>query len=208
MAKKLEGKTIAVLIANGVEQVELEEPIKALKQEGAQVRLVSPQSGQVKAWQKSDWGDSFDVDVTVSKAEASDYQALLIPGGVMSPDHLREHEEAVEFVRAFFESHKPVASICHGPWMLAEADVVRGRKLTSYPSLKTDLKNAGANWVDREVVADEGLVTSRSPADLKAFCKKMVEEFCEGKHDEQKADRGAKRSGYQSPDQEGPRASL
>lgn len=208
MAKKLEGKTIAVLIAKGVEQVELEEPIKALKKEGAQVKIVSPESGKVRAWQKGDWGDSFDVDVSLSRAEASDYQALLIPGGVMSPDHLREHGEAVEFVRAFFEGHKPVASICHGPWMLAEADVVRGRKLTSYPSLKTDLKNAGANWVDREVVVDSGLVTSRSPADLRAFCDKMVEEFCEGKHDEQKAERGGKRSGYPSPEEEGPRASL
>lgn len=189
MAKKLENKKIAVLVTQGFEQVEFEEPVQALLDEGAEAILISPKDKEVKAWQKDDWGDSFDVDLPLQNASADDFDALLLPGGVMNPDYLRQDEDAVDFVRTFFEQHKPVASICHGPWMLIEADVVEGRKLTSYPSLRTDLQNAGARWVDKEVVVDQGLVTSRNPGDLDAFISKMVEEFREGKHEKQTASR-------------------
>ncbi len=182
MAKKLEGKKIAVLVAAGFEQSEFEEPIKAIKKDGGEAVVVSLKREKLKAWSGSDWGDSFEVDLAIDKARPEDFDALLIPGGVMSPDILRMNDKAVAFVRSFFEQQKPVAAICHGGWMLAEADVVQGRKLTSYSSIKTDLINAGANWVDKEVVVDQGLVTSRNPKDLPAFCRKMVEEFCEGKH--------------------------
>lgn len=183
--QNLNGKKVAILVANGFEQVELSKPKQALEEAGAQTHIVSPESGQVKGWDKTDWGDTFEVDVALEKAQADDYHALLLPGGVMNPDHLRQNDKAVAFVRAFFEQHKPVAAICHGPWTLIEAGVVKGRKLTSFPSLQTDLKNAGAIWVDEEVVTDQGLVTSRKPDDIPAFNKKMIEEIAEGKHERQ-----------------------
>jgi protease I len=183
MAAKLEGKRIAFLVANeGVEQVELTEPWKAVESEGGTPELVSLESGKVQAFNHLDKGDTFDVDRTVSDATAEDYDALVLPGGVANPDFLRADQDAVAFTKAFFERAKPVAAICHGPWTLVEADVVRGRTLTSWPSIQTDIKNAGGNWVDEEVHVDEGLVTSRKPDDLPAFCAKLVEEVVEGEH--------------------------
>lgn len=182
MAQDLNGKRVAILVAQGFEQVEMTEPRKALDQAGAQTVLISPEQGQVKAWNHTEWGQSFDIDMPLRQADADGFDALLIPGGVMSPDHLRMQPQAVEFVREFFEAGKPVASICHGPWLLAEAGVIRGRTVTSYPSIRTDLKNAGAHWVDQEAVTDQGLVTSRNPDDLPAFCQAMIEEFAEGPH--------------------------
>lgn len=190
MAEKLENKKFAVLVTKGFEQIEYEEPVKAIHNQGGQTVLVSSKDGTIKAWDGEDWGDTYDVDLSVHEARVDDFDGLLIPGGVMSPDYLRQDAEAVQFVRSFFENEKPVASICHGPWLLAEADVIHGRKLTSYPSLKTDLKNAGANWVDQEVVTDQGLVTSRYPDDLQAFCDQMVEEFSEGRHELQRSGLG------------------
>lgn len=187
MAQSLNGKKVAILVENGFEQIELTEPKRALEAAGAKTQIVSPQTGQVKGWQHTDWGDQFPVDVPLARANPKDYDALLLPGGVMNPDKLRANEKAVQFVRSFFEAHKPVAAICHGPWTLIEAGVIKGRTVTSYPSLKTDLKNAGANWVDREVVVDSGLVTSRNPDDLPAFNRKMVEEIAEGTHEHQVA---------------------
>jgi protease I len=191
MAGKLDGKKIAFLFADGVEQVELEEPLKAVKEEGAEAELISLESGEVQAFNHLDHGDKIKVDKAVSDADASDYDGLVVPGGVANPDFLRSDEDAVAFVRAFFEQAKPVGVICHGPWTLVEADVVRGRTLTSWPSVKTDLVNAGANWVDEEVHVDEGLVSSRNPDDLPAFCAKIVEEFCEGEHEGQARSVGA-----------------
>ena len=186
MADKLQGKRIAFLVApEGVEQVELTEPWKAVEGEGGQPELISTESGEVQAFNHLDKADTFAVDRTVSDADASEYDALVLPGGVANPDFLRMDEQAVGFTRSFFEQAKPVAVICHGPWILVEADVVRDRKITSWPSVKTDLRNAGANWVDEEVVVDQGLVSSRRPDDLPAFCAKLVEEFCEGEHDQQ-----------------------
>ena len=182
---QLDNKRIAALVTDGFEQVELTEPMKALQDAGAQVDIVSPKDGKVTGWKFTDWGDEFSVDVKLENAEVGDYDGLLLPGGQINPDKLRTEEKAVSFVRDFFKAHKPVAAICHGPWLLVEADVVRDRKVTSYPSIKTDLKNAGANWVDQEVVTDQGLVTSRNPDDLPAFNAKMIEEFAEGKHAEQ-----------------------
>lgn len=179
---QLTGKTIAILAADGFEQSELLEPKSALEEAGAKTEIISLQAGTIKGWNKKDWGESIDVDKTVGEASASEYDGLLVPGGVMSPDKLRADEEAVAFVREFFEQHKPVGAICHGPWILAEADVLDDRTVTSYSSIKTDLKNAGANWVDQEVIVDNGLVTSRSPADIPAFNAKLIEEFSEGKH--------------------------
>ena len=182
MAKRLEGKRVAILVAKGFEQVELTEPRRALHEAGAETEIVSTENGTVRAWQKTDWGEEFPVDVPLSSANPSRYDALLLPGGVMNPDHLRQEEKAVRFTRHFFEEGKPVAAICHAPWLLVEADVVRDREVTSYPSLRTDLENAGARWVDEEVVVDSGLVTSRNPDDIPAFNRKLVEEVGEGVH--------------------------
>jgi protease I len=185
MAEKLSGKRVAFLATHGVEQIELTEPWKAVEEEGGETELVSLEEGEIQGFEHLDKGETFEVDRTAAEAEASDYDGLVLPGGVANPDFLRTNEDAVSFVRAFFEAGKPVAVICHGPWTLVEADVVRGRTLTSWPSLKTDIRNAGGEWVDEEVVVDSGLVTSRKPDDLPAFCEKAVEEICEGRHDEQ-----------------------
>lgn len=182
MAKRLQGRKVAILVENGFEQIELTEPKKALEDSGARTAIVSPEQDKVRAWDMSDWGEEFDVDVTVEQAAPEEYDALLLPGGVMNPDRLRTNPKAVAFVKEFFRAGKPVASICHGPWTLIDAGVIEGRQLTSYPSLSKDLENAGARWVDREVVVDQGLVTSRNPGDIPAFNAKMIEEFAEGAH--------------------------
>ena len=186
----LTGKKVAILVADGFEQVELTEPRKALEEAGAESHIVSPADGRVKGWKHDHWGDEMEVDVPLDRASADDYDALVLPGGQMNPDNLRVNEKAVAFARAFVEAGKPVAAICHGPWTLVEADVVRGRRMTSYPSIKTDLRNAGADWVDEEVVVDQGLVTSRNPDDLPAFNRKMVEEIAEGRHEGQRRSAG------------------
>jgi protease I len=187
MAGKLEGKRIAFLTADeGVEQVELESPWQAIEGEGADVELLSPEGGEVQGYEHLDKGRTFEADGKVSEADASDYDGLVLPGGVANPDRLRMDEEAVGFVRAFFEADKPVAAICHAPWTLVEAGVVEGRTLTSWPSLKTDIENAGGSWVDEEVHVDAGMVTSRKPDDLDAFSEKAIEEFGEGVHEEQR----------------------
>jgi protease I len=180
VSKNLKNKKIAILVADGFEQVELTKPRQALEEAGALTEIVSPQKQEVKGWKHIEWGDKFPVEVPLDKAESSDYDALLLPGGVMNPDKLRMNEKAVQFIREFFEAGKPVSAICHGPWTLIEADVVRGRTVTSWPSLKTDLRNAGAKWVDDEVVVENGLVTSRKPEDIPAFNQKMIEEFAKG----------------------------
>ena len=179
--KALDGKKIAILVANGFEQVEMTEPRRALDQAGAKTDIVSPEKATVRGWQHTKWGDEFDVDVPLEEADVSSYDALLLPGGVLNPDKLRLNEKAVRFVRSFFDAAKPVAAICHGPWTLIEAGAVKGRTLTSWPSVRTDLKNAGATWVDRPVVVDNGLVTSRKPDDIPAFNEKMIEQFQESR---------------------------
>jgi len=184
----LQGQTIAILVAKGFEQVELTEPRKALEEAGAKTEIVSPEASQVKAWNFENWGETFTVDVPLDRASADDYSALLLPGGVMNPDQLRRDENALNFVRDFFAAGKPVAAICHAPWTLIDAGLVKGRKLTSYHSIQMDVKNAGAHWVDREVVVDAGLVTSRKPSDIPAFNRKMIEEFLEGMHGGQMAE--------------------
>jgi protease I len=170
-----------------VEQVELVEPRRALEDAGAKTTLISPKAGKIKAWQHDHWGDELEVDLPLDEARAEDFDALMLPGGVMNPDHLRMDQRAVHFARTMFNAGKPIAAICHGPWLLVEADVVRNRSVTSWPSLKTDLRNAGADWSDQEVVTDMGIVTSRKPDDIPAFNKKMLEEFGEGIHDRRAA---------------------
>lgn len=179
MIKELLNMRVAILVDDGFEQVELTEPQKALEHAGAITQIVSPAEGQVKGWQHTEWGDEFPVDVALTAANSEDFDALLLPGGVMNPDHLRINEQAIAFIKAFFDAGKPVAAICHGPWTLIEAGQTRGRTLTSYPSIKSDLINAGANWVDREVVNEDGLVTSRKPDDLPAFHREMISLFSE-----------------------------
>jgi protease I len=187
MADELKGKKIAFLAADMFEEVELTEPWKALEQAGAELDLVSLRDGEIQGFNHYDKAGSFKVDKPVEEASADDYDALVLPGGVGNPDNLRQDENAVQFVRDFFEQGKPVGAICHAPWTLIEAAVVRGRTLTSFPSVRTDIHNAGGNWVDEEVVVDQGLVTSRKPDDLPAFNEKIVEEFCEGRHEQQAA---------------------
>ncbi|MFN3669045.1 MAG: type 1 glutamine amidotransferase domain-containing protein [Brevundimonas sp.] len=193
MAQTLSGKTVAALATDGVEQVELIKPMEALKAAGATVHLVSLKSGQIQGFNHLTPGDRIPVDRTLSETDASTYDALLLPGGVANPDQLRGDENAVAFVRAFFDAGKPVAAICHAPWLLVEAGVADGRTMTGYPSIRTDLRNAGATVVDEAVVVDDGLVTSRNPDDIPAFCEKMIEEFAEGRH------RGQADAAAQSP---------
>lgn len=179
---KLKGKVVAILTENGFEEVELTSPMEALKKEGAIVHIISPQKGKVRGWNHDHWTIELAVDVPVSEVMIEDYDALVLPGGVLNPDKLRLDKDAVDFAKQFLEAGKPVAAICHGPQLLIETGMLEGREMTSYPSVKTDIENAGANWHDREVVVDNGLVTSRSPADLEAFNKKMIEEIGEGVH--------------------------
>jgi protease I len=186
MANELKGKRIAFLATDGVEQVELTEPWKAVENAGGEPELISLEKGEIQGFRHHDKGDTFTVDRTVAEADPTDYDGLVLPGGVSNPDVLRTDETAVTFVREFFEQGKPVGAICHGPWTLVEAGVAKGRTLTSWPSLKTDIKNAGGTWVDKEIVVDRGLFTSRKPDDLPAFGRKLVEEFGEGIHEEQR----------------------
>ena len=183
-SKSLQGRKVAILVAEGFEQVELTGPRQALEEAGADTRIVSPAKGQVQGWKHFDKADTFTVDVALDQANPQQFDALLLPGGVANPDQLRIAPKAIEFIRHFVTEGKPIAAICHGLWPLIDAGVVRGRKVTSWPSLKTDLQNAGANWVDQEVVTDNGLVTSRKPDDIPAFSRKMIEEFAEGVHTE------------------------
>lgn len=184
-AQQLQGKRVAILATDGVERVELTEPRKALDAAGARTVVVSPKPGSIKGWEHDHWGEPIGVDQALETAREDQFDALMLPGGVMNPDRLRMNERAVQFVRSFFDAGKPVAAICHAPWMLVEADVVKGRTITSWPSLRTDIRNAGGDWVDREVVTDQGLVTSRKPDDIPAFNRKMIEEFAEGVHEAQ-----------------------
>ncbi|MGH2754806.1 MAG: type 1 glutamine amidotransferase domain-containing protein [Actinomycetota bacterium] len=187
MAGELSGKRIAFLATDGVEQVELTKPWEAIKGAGAKVELISLETGSIQGFNHLDKGDTFPVDGAVSDVSANDFDGLVLPGGVANPDALRMQDDAVKFTRSFFEQGKPVAAICHAPWMLVEAGVLDGRKVTSWPSLQTDIRNAGGTWVDEEVVVDAGLTTSRKPDDLPAFCAKTIEEFAEGRHQEQRA---------------------
>jgi protease I len=185
--QSIAGKKVAFLLTDGVEQIELTSPWQAVKDAGGRPTLVAPSAGKIQGFEGTEKGDTFDVDITVADADASDFDALVLPGGVVNADNLRVNRDAQAFARAFFEQHKPVASICHGPWLLIDAGVISGRDVTSYHTLQTDLKNAGANWSDEEVVVDQGLVTSRNPDDLPAFNSKLVEEISEGQHEGQTA---------------------
>lgn len=182
---KLNDKKVAILATNGFEKSELFEPLKALKNEGAEVHIVSLKKEDIKSWDDGNWGDTIAVDKTLDEANESDYNGLVLPGGVINPDNLRTHESALQFIRDFFKSGKPVSAICHAPWLLISANVIENRKVTSYHSIKDDVMNAGAIYEDSEVVVDEGLTTSRNPNDLPAFISKMVEELAEGKHEDQ-----------------------
>ena len=182
MSQELQGKRIAALVTNGFEQDELLQPKRALEDAGARVDIVAPEAGTVRGWKQKEWGEEQAVDRTLDEATSSEYDAVLLPGGVMNPDALRMNDRAVRFVREAFKDGKPIAAICHGPWTLIDAGVARSLHLTSWPSLKTDLRNAGADWEDAEVVVDRGIVTSRKPADIPAFNRKMIEEFAEGRH--------------------------
>jgi len=182
MAAELNGRSVAILATDGVEQVELTRPMQALKEAGAQVQVVAPKSGSIQGWNHFDKGDQIKVDQSLDQADPNRFDALMLPGGVINPDQLRLQPKAIEFIRHFVQSGKPIAAICHGPWTLINAGGVNGKRMTSWPSLQTDLRNAGAQWVDEQVVTDHGLVTSRKPDDIPAFNKKMIEEFREGRH--------------------------
>ena len=182
MGNDLKGKKIAILVADGFEQVELTGPKEALEAAGAEIEIVSPADGEVQGWNHDDKADRFPVGMPLNLARSDDYDALVLPGGVRNPDQLRMSTRAIEFVDGFFATGKPVAAICHAPWLLIETEVLKGKNITSWPSLKSDLMNAGAHWVDRDVVVDHGLITSRKPQDIPAFNKKMIEEFAEGRH--------------------------
>ena len=186
MENRLEGKRVAILVSNGFEQIELTSPREALEEAGAETVVVSPVDDTVRGWEHTEWGDDFDVETSLDEADPDDFDALHLPGGVMNPDNMRRNETVQRFVRSFFEAGKPVGVICHGAWTLIDAGVVEGRRLTSYHTIQADLRNAGANWVDEEVVVDQGLVSSRNPDDLPAFNRKLVEEVGEGKHAEQR----------------------
>ena len=183
MAQRLDGKKVAILVTDGFEQVEMTKPREALDEAGAETKIVSLKPGKIQGMHHADKGDKFDVDLTLDEARPEEFDALMIPGGLMNPDSLRSNVAALEFTRHFFREGKPVAAICHGPWVLIDAGVVRGRTLTSWPAIKTDVKNAGGKWINEEVVVDNGLVTSRKPDDIPAFNRKMIEEFCEGRHE-------------------------
>jgi protease I len=188
---KLDGKKVAILVTDGFEQVEMTKPREALEEAGAETKIVSPKSGQIQGMNHANKGDKFDVDIPLDEAQPEEFDAMMIPGGLMNPDELRATPDALEFTKHFFRKGKPVAAICHAPWVLIDAGVVRGRKLTSWEHIQTDVKNAGGNWVNQEVVVDNGLVTSRKPDDIPAFNKKMIEEFCGGKHARQTQFAGA-----------------
>ncbi|KEQ07705.1 MULTISPECIES: type 1 glutamine amidotransferase domain-containing protein [Pseudorhizobium] len=183
----IKSSSILILATDGYERSELRVPLDDLRKQGANVKIASPKSGQIKSWDETDWGDSVDVDLLASDVNVEDFDAIVLPGGQINPDVLRTDEDAMRVVRDFVKSGKPVAAICHAPWLLVEADALRGRKATSYPSIKTDVRNAGANWVDEEVVVDNGIITSRSPKDLPAFVAKIIEEVKEGRHDRRAA---------------------
>ena len=175
-------RKVAILSTHGFEQSELETPLEELKKAGATVHVIAPDSGEIRGWDGGDWGQSVKVDKTLSSVDAADYDALMLPGGQMNPDTLRANKDAVEFVRAFWDAKKPIGAICHAPWLLIEADIINGRDVTSYHSIRRDVENAGGRWQDSEVVCDNALVTSRNPDDLPAFCAKLIEEIAEGKH--------------------------